>query len=83
MMQTNPGLLSWEVELYDFDYACYQRSEMVKSYSEIEKIEKNCINFIDGTKIQFDECIRRDTNMCIAERDITATPPFFFLQEIE
>lgn len=50
---------------------------MVKSYSEIEKIEKNCIYFIDGTKIQFNECIRRDTNMCIAERDVTATPPFF------
>lgn len=42
---------------------------MVKSYSEIEKIEKNCIYFIDGTKIQFDECIRRDTNMCIAESE--------------
>lgn len=23
MMQTNPGLLSWEVELYYFDYSGY------------------------------------------------------------
>lgn len=46
---------------------------MVKKYSEIEKIEKNGIIFSDGTRIQFDECMEK----CIAERDVTATPPTF------
>ena len=50
---------------------------MIKKYSEIEKIGKDCIFFDDGTKIQINDCVRKDTNTCIAERDITATPPYF------
>ena len=51
--------------------------EMIKKYSEIEKIGKDCIIFNDGTKIQIIKCVRKDTNTCIAERDITAIPPYF------
>lgn len=50
---------------------------MIKKYSEIEKIGKDFIFFDDGTKIQINDCVRKDTNTCIAERDITATPPYF------
>ncbi len=50
---------------------------MIKKYSEIEKIGKDCIFFDDGTKIQINDCVRKDTNTCIAERDITAIPPYF------
>lgn len=49
------------------------------SFSEIKNINRNGIAFISGEKINFRECIKRRYNSetCVAERDISAKPPYF------
>ncbi len=51
----------------------------LKSYWDIVLIDKNGIVFENGGKINFDDCInqRYDSPTCVAERDITAVPPYF------
>lgn len=49
------------------------------SFSEIKDTNRNGITFISGEKINFKECIKRRYNSetCVAERDISAQPPYF------
>lgn len=49
------------------------------SFSEIKNINRNGITFISGEKIYFKECIkcRYNSETCVAERDISAKPPYF------
>lgn len=49
------------------------------SFSEIKDIDKNGITFISGEIINFKECINRryKSETCVAERDISAKPPYF------
>lgn len=50
-----------------------------KDYSEIMVTDKRGIMFKNGDKIVFDDCIGRRYNSetCVAERDCTASPPYF------
>lgn len=59
-----------------------QHSEMkttVKSYSEIQSIDKNGLLFKDGTSIDFSKCVNKKnySGNSIAEREIIANPPYF------
>lgn len=49
------------------------------SFSNIKNINRIGIAFISGEKINFKECIKRRYNSetCVAERDISAKPPYF------
>ncbi len=50
-----------------------------KSYFEIESIDWNGIIFNDNSKIVFSESVVYGaySDKCVAERDITAKPPYF------
>lgn len=55
-----------------------------KSISQVVKIEEQRITFSDGEVLEYTECVKifnsiyPDSNSnCIAQRDITANPPFF------
>lgn len=50
---------------------------MEKSYSEIQIIDENSIIFIDGFQIQLTDREGNYYDKCVAERDITAKPPYF------
>lgn len=56
------------------------------NWKQIARLDKNGIAFSDETVILFDECranwaksrgIRIEDTSCVAERDITGTPPYF------
>lgn len=49
------------------------------NYSEIETLDKAGMTLKNGDKILFKDCIgnRYDSIKCVAERDITASPPYF------
>ena len=48
-------------------------------FSEIETVNKIGITLKNGDKILFEDCIgnRYNSPTCVAERDITASPPYF------
>ena len=50
-----------------------------KSFFEIKDIDRNGITLKSGEKIIFLECIKQRYNCdtCVAERDISAQPPYF------
>lgn len=49
-----------------------------RHYSEIKAVDRNGITFEDGTEILFSECAGLyDSETCVAERDVTASPPYF------
>lgn len=55
-----------------------------KSFSDILTVDENGISFKDGEKVSFNECAANFKNAyslnqskCVAERDITANPPYF------
>ena len=50
-----------------------------KNFSEIKDIDRIGITFKSGEKIIFKECIKQRYNseICVADRDITAQPPYF------
>ena len=50
-----------------------------KSFFEIKDIDKNGITFINGEAIVFKDCVKQryKSNICIAERNIFAKPPYF------
>ena len=50
-----------------------------KSFFEIKDIDRNGITFKSGEKIIFVECIKQryNSDTCVAERDISAQPPYF------
>lgn len=50
-----------------------------KTYLDIKSVDEKGITFVSGDKIVFDDCIGKDYNSttCVAERDITASPPYF------
>ncbi len=52
---------------------------LVKKYSEIKTIDSKGIIFIDGSEIFFADCTgkRYDSETCVAERNIEATPAYF------
>ena len=57
---------------------------IIKSISQIAKIDTNGITFNDGKTLRFLECVEtfqslypNSNSTCVAERDITAKPPFF------
>ena len=57
---------------------------IIKSISQIAKIDTNGITFNDGKTLMFLECVEtfqslypNSNTTCVAERDITAKPPFF------
>ncbi len=54
-------------------------NHLEKNYSDIEKINEMGITFNNGNKIIFKDCIgnRYNSETCIAERNITASPPYF------
>ena len=62
----------------------------IYSYSDIKEIAQDGIYMKNGICIYFDECIsnsrkylNNETSTCVAERDITANPPYFaFYTEI-
>ena len=59
---------------------CPENTEYIeKSFSEIQEIDREKIAFTSGERIVFQECIGRRYNheTCVAERDISAKPPFF------
>ncbi|MDE6592103.1 MAG: hypothetical protein K2K57_03455 [Oscillospiraceae bacterium] len=49
------------------------------SFSDIKSVDERGIIFKDGSGILFSECAGRHykSGLCIAERDITAKPPYF------
>ncbi len=60
------------------------QTDTEKSFSEILTVDKNGITFKDGEKVSFDECVENlktanslSGSKCVAERDITAVPPYF------
>jgi len=50
---------------------------MIKRYSEIQSVSENSIIFVDGSQIRLKDGRRQYSDKCVAERDITATPPYF------
>lgn len=50
-----------------------------KNYFEIEAIDKKGITFKNRDRIVFMDCIgkRYNSETCVAERDCTASPPYF------
>ena len=60
------------------------QTDTEKSFSEILTVDKNGITFKDGERVSFDECAENykaanslSQSKCVAERDITADPPYF------
>lgn len=60
------------------------QTDTEKSFSEILTVDKNGITFKDGERVSFDECAENYKaansliqSKCVAERDITADPPYF------
>lgn len=49
------------------------------SYFDISDVDEDGINFVNGDKIIFLDCIgnRYNSATCVAERDITASSPYF------
>lgn len=50
-----------------------------KNYFDIRTVDENGIFFVNEDKIIFADCIgkRYDSETCVAERDIVASPPYF------
>lgn len=50
-----------------------------RNYSDILSINQTGISFADGFCIRFEECVNNQYSSptCVAERDITANPPYF------
>ncbi len=50
-----------------------------KDYSDIQSVGKDGITFTNGDKIVFAACIgkRYNSAICIAERNIVSSPPYF------
>ena len=60
------------------------QTDTEKSFSEILTVDQNGITFKDGERVNFDECAANfktayssSQSKCVAERDITADPPYF------
>ena len=50
-----------------------------KTYFDIRAVDEDGITFVNGDEIVFVDCIgkRYHSATCVAERDITASPPYF------
>ena len=49
-----------------------------RHFSEVKTVDGNGITFKDGTQILFRDCGGLyDSETCVAERDVTAAPPYF------
>lgn len=60
------------------------QTDTEKSFSDILTVDKNGITFKDSKNVSFDECAANfkaanslSISKCVAERDITADPPYF------